>query len=352
VLKLVADCDDDLPLDNVAHVVISPPRQAQVLVVTPGSEPLDFALQTSSVAEIADVLFESPKYLKTQEYRDAAAAGTFDLIIYDRCVPAEMPQANTMLIGRLPPGDAWSAEPEVPRPIVIDTRVAHPLLQWVDLVGDVDFAAATPLQVPPAGSVLVDADEGPLMAIAPRERFEDLVLGFVIFDEVLGEDGTTERFVGTNWPIRPSFAMFIVNVLRYLGGSRGAEGSESFAPGTPVTLEGPASQAKLQVRTPSGRRVRPTGGQPGRYDFVDTGELGIYTVYSGSTVQRQFAVNLFNDRESSLRPQPRVEIGWEEVAQDTSDRDVARQEIWKWLVLVGLAVLLLEWYIYNCRVFL
>ena len=350
VLKLVVDANDDLAVDDVAHVVVSPPRRAQVLVVTLGNEPLEYFLQLETTIEIADVLIESPDYLEKEEYRNAAAAGVFDLVIYDRCAPAEMPRANTMFIGDLPLDKKWGTKPEVPRPIVINTKVTHPLLQWVDLVGDVDFAAGTPLVVPRIGKVLVDADEGPLMAIAPREQFEDLVLGFLIFGEVTGEGDEAVRHISTNWSIRPSFAMFMINVFHYLGGSQGAQGSQGFMPGETVSLKGPSPQSKLRVKTPSGETVRLEQRPLGGFDFTDTADLGVYEVSADGKSHHRFAVNLFDRRESNLTPQPSIEIGWVE-SEANADREVARQEIWRWLLLIGLAVLLLEWYIYNRRVY-
>ena len=65
----------------------------------------------------------------------------------------------------------------------------------------VDLAAAhravvrmtdgTPLEVPPGGSVLLDSDAGAMFAVAPREGFEDAVLGFVLVDEAVGEGQPT-----------------------------------------------------------------------------------------------------------------------------------------------------------------
>ena len=58
------------------------------------------------------------------------------------------------------------------------------------------------------------------MAIAPRGRFEDVVLGFVIVDEVRGEDGKVTPVIGTNWMTRQSFPVFVLNLIDYLGGGR------------------------------------------------------------------------------------------------------------------------------------
>ena len=65
-------------------------------------------------------------------------------------------------------------------PQIIDTDRAHPLMQWLDL-GDVDIAAARPVTPPSGGTRLIDSSKGTLLAIAPREGFEDAVLGFDLY---------------------------------------------------------------------------------------------------------------------------------------------------------------------------
>ena len=66
---------------------------------------------------------------------------------------------------------------------------------------------------------------------------------------------------------------------------------------------------------------------------------------------QQFAVNLFDSRESDLAPADKLDLGNEEVAAKPS-KQAARQELWKWLLLGAIGVLIFEWYIYNRRVYL
>ena len=59
-------------------------------------------------------------------------------------------------------------------------------MQWVDTNEIQKVITATPLVVPGGGTVLIDSDAGPLLAIAPREGFEDLVLGMVLIEQRAG----------------------------------------------------------------------------------------------------------------------------------------------------------------------
>lgn len=380
VLHLKITNGDDLALDNEAWVPVNPPRRAKVLLVSPGNDVLRTALATGPATEIAEVTVQTPDFLTKPEYRAAAAGRLYDLVIYDRCGPDEMPQANTWFIGEVPPGPkaaeaapgeggeeegaaagdeakedeegkkkakSWKAGANTFAPAIIDTDSAHPLMQWLDL-GNVTIAEGKPLEIPPGGSVLIDTDAGPMFAIAPREGFEDAVMGFLVALYTLKDaKGGFQGVVG--WPIKASFPGFILNLLRYLGTRHDALAGGTVRPGQPVEL-GTAAAEGVTVRTPTGKTVRP-GQAAGRLSFSETTELGPYAVQSGGATVERFAVNLFQPSESDIPPRQTIQLGWVQVEGQSAWASV-RREIWKLLLLAGLAVLLLEWYIYNRRVYL
>jgi hypothetical protein len=348
VLQLTARTGDALSIDDVAWTVLDAPRQARVLLVTPGVEPLELALGTSAARELADVKVESPTFLTTEVYRQQAATGQYDLMIYDRCRPEQMPQANTLWIGALPPAGGWNAGPRTTRPGIIDTDPAHPLMQWLNL-DQVVIAEGTPLEVPASGSVLIDSNVGPLFAIAPRGSFEDAVLGFVFIGQHADQGKNVETFVGTSWPIRPSFPGFVLNILQYLGGGRTAVAGENVRPGQPMVFDNPGRDTALEMRTPAGQSVRLEQRGQEKVNFTETGRLGVYELRAGGKPIRDFAVNLFQGMESGIRPAPEIQIGHVDVA-GKANWEVARREIWKELLLAGLVVLCVEWYTYNRRV--
>ena len=219
-------------------------------------------------------------------------------------------------------------------------------------MGDVLLAAGTPLKPPSGATVLVDSDLGAMMAIAPRDSFEDVVLGFTIIEEQAGAEGKTKKYYGTNWPTRQSFPVFIRNLFEYNGGGRTGSGGENVRPGMPVALESPGGQTVLSIVSPTGGKTELKSGKLGKLSFTETGELGIYHVQSGGKTIDQFAVNLFDPGESDIRPNssPSIKVGDVEVKGE-GVWQAARKEIWKTVVLIGLAVLLVEWYIYNRRIY-
>ncbi len=348
VLELTAVTGDDLAVDDVAWAVVNPPRRARVLLVTPGVEPLEFALSTSEALELADVAVETPALLDQPTYRQQAATGTYDLVIYDRCQPKEMPQANTLFIGGLPPTGNWKAGQKIEAPQILDTDAAHPLMQWLNL-GNVLIAEAAPLVAPPGSTTLIDSHVGPLFAIGPRGRYEDAVLGFVFLGSEPGGGENEGVYIGTNWPIRASFPLFVLNVIRYLGGDRTSLGVEAVRPGQAVAVESPMPGKPMEVQTPGGETVRVSPDPGGKATFTGTGQLGVYNVRMDGKNQQQFAVNLFQASESDIRSVSDIRIGHVDVAART-DWETARREIWPLLLLAGLVVLAAEWYTYNRRV--
>ncbi len=347
-LRLVLDHEDALPLDNVAYAAVNRSRPARVLYVTAGNEPFEVALTTGQAREIADVSVEAPDVLEQASHQARAESGFYDLIIYDDCVPVRMPHANTLFIGRTPPGEKWKTKPGAGPPHIIDVDRVHPLTQLVDM-DYVKIAQGLAIEPPPGGTVLIDSVIGSLFAVGPREGFEDAVLGFSFFDE--SEAGTITA--NTNWPLRSSFPVFVLNTLRYLGGVRGALAVTSVAPGAAVTLRAPADVEQMTVVDPNGQRSVLRRNSQASFTYTETNAVGVYEVREEGRpeVTQRFVVNLFDERESNLEPSTSLELGHEEIT-GSAGLAPARREIWKWILFVGLALLIFEWYVYNRRVYL
>lgn len=340
VLKLSAGVDDHLAIDNVAWTTLNPPQPMKVLVITPGNRALAFSLATEKVRALAQVVEHSPDYLKQPDYQKQAASGDFDLIIYDRCRPDVMPQSDTMFIDRLPVGDAWKAGEAVAAPQIIDTDRAHPLMQIVEM-GDVVVAEAQPLFPPVGSTVLIDTNAGPICALGPREGYEDLVLGFAVYDP---------DHMETNWFLRPSFPVFVLNLLEYLGGTRSTLMSGSVLPGQTMSWRSDTAGETIQVMLPNKSSVDVGRGKLNAFHFSATSDVGVYEVHEKGKATGHFAVNLFNPLESNLPPRQELKIGDTQVA-GKAEREPARYDAWKLVLMAALAVLLIEWYIYNRRVY-
>ncbi len=348
-LRLELEEDDPFTLDNIAFVAVNPRRRARVLVVTARNDALETVLATTFSQKLAEIERVPPDFLESEPYQQAAASGVWDLIIYDQVRPATMPQANTYFLGALPSDPRWSADDRQQLPQIIDTDRAHPLMRFVEL-GDLKWIVdATPLQLPIGGTALVDSHLGTLIGIAPREGFEDLVQAFPL----VSVDEQGERRANTDWPIRVSFPVFIGNVLSYLGGSTW-EADESFIqPGQPVTLRTTDPVPEVTVRTPTGQTRTIPRGASNSFVFGQTEQVGTYQVSrpDAEAVDQRFAVNLFDSVESSLTPVAAVQTEYEDI-KASAGFETKRYEGWKYLLIAALMVLMIEWYIYNRRVYI
>jgi hypothetical protein len=346
VLTLRAGPGGALAVDDAAWTAIEPRKRGRVLLATGGNDALELALATDSAAELADVEVAAPDLLETQEYQEKAAAGYYNLVIYDQCQPRQLPRAHTLFIGRLPPaGWAAAAEAKAQAPQIIDVETTHPLMQLVELA-NVRFAEATILKPPEGSSVLISAAAGPLLAIAPRGSFEDAVLGA----EIVGTDKDQNRYANTDWPLRVSFPVFVLNALGYFGDPAGAAGIPSVRPGGPVALRATGTSGVLAVRTPGGKSISLALAPGETTQFGGTDELGIYLVEEAGEPPRRFAVNLFDGAESNIPPRSSLAIGYDEI-RGQAVWEGGRVELWKPLLVAVLGILCLEWYIYNRRVY-
>ena len=283
--------------------------------------------------------------METKDYAQKMTAGYYALVIYDQCRPKTMPQADTLFIGTLPAESSWSWGEPIAAPQIIDVETAHPLMQLIDL-GDVKFAEARVLKTPPGGTVLVDSHAGPMFAIAPRGAYEDAVLAA----EIVGTGDDGERYANTDWPLRLSFPVFVLNTIRYFGTAGMAADTPSVRPGKTVSVRSAESVARIEVRTPGGKVASLSRDTSDTFSFSGTDELGVYQIEEPNQPVRRFAVNLFDSAESNIERRNDVEIGYVEV-KGQAVWEPARRELWKVLLLVALGVLCLEWYIYNRRVY-
>ncbi len=341
-LQLSIDERDDLVIDNTAFTALAPVKTVSVLLVTPGNRPLELALTTGEAEKLAVVEIVAPGYLETDAYRARATVGVDELIIYDRCRPAEMPLTSTFFIGALPSRD-WSWSETKAQVQLIDIDRSHPIMRYLDLFSL--LIAEGHALVPPPGSVdLLVGDSGTALSIASREGCEDLVLGFDILST--SEDGGTTY--NTDWQVQRSWPVFVLNAMRYLTGVTQLDTQRSHQPGQVLTLTTDRRQGELSIRKPTGEIEFVKPDSSGRLNYTADDSLGVYELEDEKRVVDLFAVNLFDRQESRLQSQPTVQIGFNQVQSDRVAGQ-SRRELWRWLLLGVLGVLSLEWWYYAKR---
>jgi hypothetical protein len=351
--------DDALALDNRAFTVVGNPRKAQVLVVTAGNRYLVDTLRTATAVERADVTVVTPEETKADVMAHEIRAGRYDLVIYDHFRPEAAPEANALYFGVLPPGPAYAKSKVVEQPIVLDWNVSHPLMQYVRDLPTVAILKAVSVEPPPGSTSLIEGNQGPLAFIAPREGYSDTVITFALMDG--------DKF-NTNWYRNISFPLFLFNGLQVLGNARESAGDEIHLPGLPVVLRAEASKGQVKVTSADGKKVDTLARTlQGTYVDNEVDATGIYHARWEPDGLLAFAVNQFDGRESDLSSRGlvpegvppdstlaesyKIKIGYSPVSGTRNPRPI-RKDWWKPLAAMALGLVLVEWYIYNRRVYI
>jgi von Willebrand factor type A domain/Aerotolerance regulator N-terminal len=345
-LKLALDVDDDLAMDNVAFAGLDPPKQLEVVLVSEGNYALETALTTGQAKALANVRTVSPADLESDAIKVLADSGSIDLFIYDQCSPPKMPQSNSLFLGGIPPDEQWSAGETSGPLFIIDSFRSHPLLQYVDL-GSVQIVEGRGLTLPAGGTELIRTNVGILAGVAPRDAYQDAVLGMGLSRRENGEAKPN-----TDWTRERSFPVFLLNSLEFLGGAISSAGSKTIKPGQPAVMSLPNRFDQIQLGKPDGGKISiDRTGQP-QVIFTQTEELGFYEAKAteGDRLLQLFTVNLYSESESNLKVAQEVRIGNDAVEAQPQQKDTVRQEYWRWLLALALIILSVEWYLYNRRV--
>ena len=356
-LEVRLTVDDDLPLDNRAFTLIGNPRKAQVLLVTLGNKYLQDALKTPLADSRADVTITTPEAARGEAVVRAMAAGKYDLVIFDQCRPDAPPAANALYFGALPPGSAYEKTKEVEGPTILDVNASHPLMQFIRDLSVVLVNKATIVLEPPTGTtLLIESNAGPLAFVAPREGYSDTVFAFPL----LAGQG-----VNTDWVRKFSFPLFIYNALQVVGNARDSAGEEIHPPGQPVQIRPETIADTIRVAGPDGKAAPLRRSAQGAFVYNDANAIGLYHVTWDPSGSMTFAVNQFDPRECDLAPRGlvppgtppdqadkyKIKIGFNPV-NSTRKAVTAPRDWWKPVALVALAIVLVEWYIYNRRVYI
>lgn len=347
-IRLEIDEPDDFMLDNVAFNVINPPQPAKVLVVTDQNPFLEFGFDTDRAKKIADIEFQNRGYVDDNEYKQRAALGVYDLVIYDQCSPESMPVCNTMFFNDVPKSEDWNlGESQFPT-VVLDYNTTHPIMNLLSL-NRVRIAQSSAITGPKAMISLMDSTFGSIMAIAPREGFEDCVIGFPLVE--YEENG--ELIYNTDWGKMLSFPVFIQNTLEVLAGGRRFQAMKTSQPGDLVEIRTQLAADEVRVTGPGNVNSLIKQGRDKSFVFSQSDRSGIYYVEDvddGETV-KMFAVNLMDSNESRLQVREEIEFGFEAIKGQVG-KIAKRYEYWTWLALIALGILMVEWLVYNRRVFI
>ncbi len=319
---------DVFSLDDVAFAVGYPQRAGRTLLISTGNFFIEQVL--AALPEITP-------------YRAIADAGgeiplsddPFDLYIFDGISPPteSLPNGNLMFINPQPnPFFSVTGVFTTTRNVLV---ADHPLTRYIDWT-NVHISRAKSVQLPVWAEALIQTDRGPLIFVGETQGRRLAVITFDIHDSDL--------------PLQVTFPILFSNLIDYLIPTQAFDAPYGLQPGENLSIPPDPDVAQVIIASPTGQLHSYPVSENGIL-FSETGELGVYGVnFMTETGQRSdfFAVNLFNENESDIRPVESIHVGRENIVA-SDEAEVGQRELWPWLAAAALTVLLLEWLIYHRR---
>jgi hypothetical protein len=321
VVQARLDLQDDLAADNRAWAYLVPRADLNVQLVGKESPFLQRALQIDPRVKVTQV--------PTAEYKPG---GDADVTVLNGWAPPHLDDGSYLLINAGAPEAPVEVTGRVSVPAVVRWAARHPVMRYVDFE-EVAVAEALSVALRPWGQSLVDADTTPLLVAGRRGNVRAVYIGFAL-----------ER---SNLPLRAAFPILMQNCLEWLATGQDTMANRSVRTGDAAPLPPPGPQGTLTVRGPDGSETE-VRALRGAVAFDATETAGVYRVSNGEG-QFLFVANLLSADESNLRPRREIAIGGQRVGSGSAVV-TSNREIWRYLAVIALVILAVEWYVYHRRI--
>ncbi len=314
---------DPLPADDRAYARLPKRRRARLCVVTEGNLYLQAALLLDEYLDVTEV---SPAQYPCE--------GRHDLTIFDNWAPTTPPEGPALYLG-LPSADEGGGPLEVLGDVEapyfdrFDRR--HPLLRWTAL-RDVNIASARRVRLAPGDRAIGRSDETPLLVVGSRQGRR-----FVAF---------TFDPRASDLPLRVAWPLLLLNTVDWFV-QEDADFVSSYPTGDTWHIPAPADASTVTLVDPRGR-AREVPVVDGRAVYAGL-HAGFYTLRTPAG-EETFAANLGPGEESRIAPADALAVGGREAGAPSRGKAGVRRELWLYLVLFAVLVLLVEWVTYHRRV--
>lgn len=315
---------DTLPADDLAWAAGASTEKAQVRLISDGNRFLEAGLATLPGLTVTRVPTTTTVFTETVA-----------LTVLDGVVPDPLPPGNLLFVGPLRSSALFSVTGELEFPALRPAPGGDPLLQNAS-VAEINVLRSAQIPKPIWARTVIDSDGGPVLLAGETSGRRVAVLGFALHESDL--------------PLQIAFPILFSNLVGYLAPGQGG-GANQLQPGQPLVVPVPPDATEVRITPPGGATVRVTPAN-GQAIFAETDQLGIYRVAivrpNLPQAERAVAVNLMNSTESRVEPRKQLPIfqsGGRAVA--ASGERSGRSELWRWLAGVALALLVIEWLVYQ-----
>ena len=350
VVRLRSAMPDPLPVDDLAYLVVPPAKRLSVALVTPGNLFIREALEGMNLAKLE--VFAPADAAKMLD--DPKKRAEFDVFVLDRWLPKAagpgkpaLPAGRFLVFGAVPPPPLGLVDRGLGEgTVIVDWRRDHPVLRGINLDAlIINPGRLTEKREGTPVSVLAQAQGGPAIIEASDEQTHLLAVTFDV--------------TASSWPFDPGFVLFTAAGLSYLA-SDGAATTEGQRPGATLAERLPTGARNATVVLPDNSRADLLPTSDGRVVYGPLRRVGIYTLSwegpagardttAGGRSRRALAVNLLDPQESDIAAADKLSLP-SRVVQAQAGSGGGTRRLWPFMVLLALAVMLVEWYIYNRKV--
>jgi hypothetical protein len=384
--------DDVLASDDRASLIVPPARRLAVAVVGRKNLFLGDVLAGLPLAKV--------EYLSSADYDKSYAAGQagqWDVVILDGLLPSvatakvtvpppaasatgaegqaatgqagnaqptpatpppatetvtTLPLGSFLVFGQVPGGLGMSDRGNPLSASIVDWSREHPVTGRV-LLDSLQIAQMREVRVEPGRGVqvLATAERGPAILEINKDDTHAIIVPF--------------DYMESNWPFSQWFVAFVGLALEYLGSEvTGAIDARGLGALSELKDRVPMGATDVRIRHPDGTEAPIELAENGSFVYRLPPQLGIYelkwkgqplggdSVPGDGVVMRKYAANLLSSVESFVPSAKKLELASAVVQGQAAPSGGATTmlELWPYVLMGVLAILLLEWYVYNRKV--
>jgi len=325
ILRAELDHEDALAVDNQAWLSLQQDTYIDVLLA--GSADSIGATMLRHVFSLEPRV----RLSVTTPEQYAGLTDAFDLYLFDGWSPPVLPAGALVFINTLPALPGLASIGELANPPIMALDKDHPVMRFTN-PSNISIGKALQVTLPEGARTLVSTEGGPLIADISQALQPMLFIAFDIGD--------------SNWPLHLSFPLFMQNILAWVPAA-GSGGEPTLATGSPIEIHALPEVAEARVLAPGGTSQTIALDPLRPVYFAATNTAGPYEVARGED-HRHYALNLLSREETAIHPAESLALGDLEVAA-AGGPVTFNKELWRWLLLAGLAVLAIEWWVYTRR---
>jgi Ca-activated chloride channel family protein len=310
--KLKLDLQDDLASDNVAYAFLPSARKVRVGVISENP----FLLE--ALAANTDLI--------ARKIGAGSIDDEVDCVVSDGTAAIETKHP----VLAINPPDAtglWHAIGQRERPEITSLDRTHPVNSFLSY-GDVHLEKASRRETASWLKPIVTAGGDPIVWAGDDGHRRIVLIGFDLAQSDL--------------PLKVEFPILLANSVSWLTGGDSPATERAIRAGQPATIQ--TSAPSVSITTPGGEN-REVMSRDGSVVFAETLRVGTYEVGEAPP----FAASLLSEAESNTAPRDSIKTRAGE-AKRQLETFRSEREVWQWIALIALAVLMLEWWAYHRRI--